>query len=502
MNHPVTGLIVIAIFTAAGAGALETDQYYSWGRPLADSTDAINAKFNLELQRALAEFPTGPPPQECVDISIRYRKRLRFILFHSIQIWAMNSSLVDRIPADTTEHQIYRKTNLYSNHPVIDVGTWMPFTPTILIGGVRIGTDKLSHLISSGWTYYSVYRKSVADGMDPAAAEDNAVRRGLLEESLILGGKTSGVNSIADVEASFAGLSFYRDLCDSDEPILQRLPHGWAATRAIDLRDYVSPRWDESYLPPVYSERRWQKVQPVLGGYCERLQDPQVLEMRARYRARDRGSVVAKVVSELVAEAKLDDPSRFSIEAACGASFDPGGADVSDLGHLPDQLTDDGGDEAMIGRVLEEERDIRRRAVGLLGFQLNYPQVAAVSLGVMATGQPRTFDCRTVCDFWGPFAQIEPGLGGGKLSLGWGRAMGSTGTSDSFLSRAYLALAGKFTVYRTWSDLGSLSAGRTFAGAELEFSIAQVNFGLGALYQVDRTNDGRWLVTGGIGWGF
>jgi hypothetical protein len=496
-------VLVVGVLLAATSGrALETDQYYAWGRSLADSTEAVNAKFTIELQRALADFPPDSPPEECVEISIRYRKRLRFILFHSIQIWTMNSSLVDRIPADTAEHRLYRESNLYSNHPPIDVGTWMPFTPTIDISGVRMGTDKLSHLVSSGWTYYTVYLKAVTNGTEKGEAERRAVRRGILEESLILGGKTSGVNSIADIEASFAGLFFYQDLCNSEDPILQRQPEGWVVTRGIDLRDYVGPRWDESYQPSVFSKRRWQKVRPVLEGYCDRLEDPRVVEMRARSRARDRETVVGEVVADLVAEGKLEDPSRFAIEGVCWDLTRRVDLDEQTNDSIPEPPPEDGSDEATFDRVLAEEDERRRRPLGLIGLQVTYPQVLAVSIGVMATSQPTTFDCRTICDFWGPFAQLEPGLGGGKLSLGWGRAMGSTGPDDTFLSPVYLALAGKVTFYRTWNDVGSVTSGRTYAGAELEFSVARVNFGLGALYQINHTDGGRWLITGGIGWGF
>jgi hypothetical protein len=502
VNRPLFALVVGVLLAASSGWALETDQYYTWGRPLADSTDAINARFNLELRRALADFPPERPPERCVEISIRYRKRLRFVLFHSIQVWAMNSSLVDRIPADTDEHRQYRRNNLYSSHPFIDVGTWMPFTPTIEVDGVRMGTDKLSHLVSSGWTYYSVYRKAVSDGVEPADAERSAVRRGILEESLILGGRTSGVNSIADIEASFAGLFFYRDLCDSEDPILQHQNDGWVVIRPVDLRDYVGPRWDESYQPPVFNAKRWQKVLPVLESYCDRLERPQVVEMRTRYRARDRETVVGEVVAGLVAEGKLEDPSQFTIEAVCGEEVVSAASPAPDEGSgLRPQPPDDH-ELSMTERVIVEENERHRRGLGLFGLQITYPQILAVSLGVMATSQPTTYDCRMLCDFWGPFAQIEPGLGGGKLSLGWGRAMGSTSQQDTFLSRVYLALAGKLTLYRTWNDIGPLDSGRTFAGAELEFSVARVNFGLGLLYEVNGADRGRWLVTGGLGWGF
>jgi len=489
------------LLVSAPGGALETDQYYAWGRPLADSTDAINGRFNLELERVLADFPADAPPAECSEISIAYRKRLRFILFHSIQLWTMNTSLVARIPANPDENHTYRKTNLYSNHPLIDSGTWMPFTPTIEVAGVRFGTDKLSHLVSSGWTYYSTYNKVLkSNGHDPHEAVRAAVSRGILEETLILGAMASGVTSIADLEASLQGIYFYSDLCDVEDPILQRGSSGWAITRSIDLADYVGPRWDESYQPPIYSKGRWRKVRPVLTTYCSRLADPQVIEMLRRYRARDTQTVVGEVVAELVAVGKLEDPAQFGLEAVCAAPEAPAVAPPdSTTSHPPSPSIDA---SEMKERIIAEEQDERRMAVGFLGFQLTYPQVVAASIGVMATSQPSDYDCPTACDFWGPFAQLEPGLGGGKLSVGWGRAIATTGKDGRFLSNVFLALAGKATVLRTWGDYGAVESGRTYAGAELDFSVARVNFGLGVLYRVSSGDDSPWLVTGGIGWGF
>jgi len=489
------------VLATASGGALETDQYYAWGRPMADSTGAVNARFNIELERALASFPADAPPEECTEISVVYRKRLRFILFHSIQLWAMNSSLVARIPADPDEYREYRKTNLYSRHPLIDPGTWMPFTPTIEVAGVRFGTDKLSHLVSSGWTYYSTYRGALdKNGQEPSEALRAAVRRGILEESLVLGGMTSGVTSIADIEASLEGLYFYSDLCDGDDPILRKRSGGWDITRPIDLRNYVGPRWDESFQPPVYSKSRWRKVKPVLETYCDRLDDPEVMEMLRRYRARDTQTVVDEVVADLVAEGKLEDPAQFGLDAVCATPEVPAAA-PPDTTIAPEPAPTVDGTE-MEEQVIAEERERRRMAIGLLGFQLTYPQVVTASIGVMATSQPSTYDCRTVCDFWGPFAQIEPGLGGGKISVGWGRAIASTDRGEKFLSNVFLALAGKATVLHTWGNIGAVESGRTFAGAELDFSVARVNFGLGLLYRISDGGERPWLVTGGIGWGF
>ena len=55
---------------------------------------------------------------------------------------------------------------------------------------------------------------------------------------------------------------------------------------------------------------------------------------------------------------------------------------------------------------------------------------------------------------------------------------------------------------RTWGDNGWVDAGRTYAGFEFAIPVAQANVGIGLLYRVDGGDGGRWLVTGGAGWGF
>jgi len=495
----VTALCVVV--SAVAADALETDQYYAWGRPLADSTDAVNARFNLELERAIANFPADRQPESCRKVAIAYRKRMRFLLLHEIQVWAWNSEWVDRIPNGADEQQEYRRTNLYSNHPLIDTGTWMPYTPTLEVAGVRFGTDKLAHLVSSGWTYYSEYHKGIKKGETPEDAKRRAVNRGIVEESLILGKLASGVTAIPDLEANYAGMQFYLDLCDIEDPILKLEEDGWFISRPVDLRDYVTPRWDESFQPPIYTKGRWKKVKPVLETYCDRLADPQVVAMRRSYRERDKESLVGELVAERVAKGKLRDPAQFSIEAVCSEP-DPSREGASELADRIEIVSSRVDDATAMGNVFAEDEDRRHFALGLAGLHITYPLVASASLAVMLTSQPSTYDCATPCDFRGPFVELEPGLGGGKLSVGWARVTGKTNRSGSFLKAAFIGAAYKVTVLRTWGDHGWVEGGRTYAGFELGVPVAQANLGIGLLYRVDSGDGGRWLVTGGAGWGF
>jgi len=501
MRRCTAGLVLWLLLVPGSSSALETDQYYAWGLPLADSTDAVNARFNLELERAIASFPADRQPESCRKVAVAYRKRMRFLLLHEIQVWAWNSEWVDRIPNGADEQQEYRRTNLYSNHPLIDTGTWMPYTPTLEVAGVRFGTDKLAHLVSSGWTYYGEYRKGLKKGESSEEAERRAVNRGIVEESLILGKLASGVTAIPDLEANYAGMHFYLDLCDIEDPILKLGEDGWFISRPVDLRNYVTPRWDESFQPPIYTKGRWRKVKPVLETYCDRLADPQVVAMRRRYRERDKESLVGQLVAKKVAAGKIRDPAQFSIEAVCSEP-DPsreGAPEIADRIEIVSSQVDDA---TAMEKVVAEDEDRRRFALGLAGLHITYPLVASASLAVMLTSQPSTYDCATPCDFRGPFIELEPGLGGGKLSVGWSRVTGKTNRSGSFLKAAFIGAAYKVTVLRTWGDLGWVEGGRTYAGLELGLPVAQANLGLGLLYRVDGGDGGRWMVIGGAGWGF
>lgn len=488
----------VCVALTAPAGALETDQYYAWGRDLADSTEAVNAKINLELERAIADFER--PPERCMDIAVRFRKNVRFLLFHPIQTWLMHSSEVARIPTDDADETRFRARNLYHRHGPFDVGMWMVITPTIQINGVRIGTDKLSHFVSSGWTYYTTYQRGLRRGHAPEEAARAAVRRGVLEERLVLGAATSGVLSVADLEASFQGMRFYLDLCSGEEPVLERRAGGWVVARPVDLRDYVHPGWDESYRSSIYHPGRWRKVRPALETYCDLRSDPLVIAMRRRYAAQGRRTVVDEVVDALIAEGRLEDPRQFSLDAVCPSPV-AGPPPLLVSRPVSDTAQDDDPDR-LTRLVIAEARDVEPRRVAVAAVHASYPQVLSASLGLLLSRQPSDYVCTTPCDFWGTFAELEPGLGGGKLSLGWGRVIGEQRGTGPLLTSAYLGLAVKASVLHTWGEPPGVPAGQTYAGLELELSIAKVNMGAGLLSRVAGDRGRHLLVTGYLGWGF
>ena len=311
--------VALCCLTWLPVSALETDQYYAWDREIVDSTEILNAKVNIEIRAALHELNTrrGGPPRKCENVAKRISSHFRFFIFQDIELWAVNTPLVDRVPSTPEEELRYRDEYIYRGSPFFDPVRWMPPSPTIELAGVRIGTDKLSHFFSGGWYYYRWHRNWRRDDGLREQLEQRILTRGMFYERTVLGGTSSGVLSIGDLEANHRGMEFLLGLCSGDEPQLRSSADGWRLTRPFDFRQYVSPEWDESWQPAVFSERRWRDVVPVLRQYCPLLDDPRVVERRRRYAERETTTVTERFVAGLVAAGRLPDPDLFTLERAC-----------------------------------------------------------------------------------------------------------------------------------------------------------------------------------------
>ena len=320
-------VLVAAVFLGlSGTGAapgLETDQFFAWGRHLDDVTEVLNARVNLELERLVAELNRGGRVRRCQKVRVRFFKRHRMLFFDGFETWSVNSPLVSRSPSGPEEMGEFERKYLYGGtSPLFDTGRWMPPSPTVEVNGVRLGTDKLTHLLGTAWYYHRWYRKARQRGATSAEAEDRAVRRGLLHEVTILGRAVSGVLSQADLEANYEGMWFYEHLCAGDDPHIVYEDGTWRLRRPFDVRDYVTPEWDESWQPNIYVRRKWKKVKPRMLGYCPMLEHPQVKAMRDAYATRDRVTETEELIDEMVAAGRLPDPSGFSIETVCREAAD------------------------------------------------------------------------------------------------------------------------------------------------------------------------------------
>ena len=115
MRRAPTLAITIACLLAAASGrpvgALETDQFYAWRHPIVDSTEVMNAKVNLELSIGLDDVNRRRSWRRigCSRVARRITKRFRLVIFTQLELWAINTSMVDRVPMAREGEVTYRE---------------------------------------------------------------------------------------------------------------------------------------------------------------------------------------------------------------------------------------------------------------------------------------------------------------------------------------------------------------------------------------------------------
>lgn len=131
-------------------------------------------------------------------------------------------------------------------------------------------------------------------------------------------------------------------------------------------------------------------------------------------------------------------------------------------------------------------------AIGTWGVRLSSPQIFSASAGLLIGAiDPPADDSNETHIPNGVLIQIEPGVGGGRLSLG--------------LAKGLLPMAGagvKASILRTWGKPLFTEPNQTYAGVEMDASFF-IKLSLGAMARLGGSESApRLIVTGGIGLGF
>jgi hypothetical protein len=126
------------------------------------------------------------------------------------------------------------------------------------------------------------------------------------------------------------------------------------------------------------------------------------------------------------------------------------------------------------------------------GVRLGNPQIVSASVGILVGEiDPKEPPATGTQLPTGLLVQIEPGLGGGKASIGYAKGL-----------LPYAAAGVKVSLLRTWGHPLFAEPRRTYLGVEGEATFF-IKLSVGVLRRVAGEGDsGRWMVTGGIGLGF
>jgi hypothetical protein len=325
--HPWTWLGVLAVWAGAAgtAHATETDQYFAIDKSPRDSLSVLNEKVNRELLGAvdLVNRRGSWDHDSCEDVAQRIYQRFRISGLHKIELWAEQTPRIERVPSDEEHGRFKNKDSIYRNSRLWDWGLTFGVKATFNVAGVHLGADKLSHFFQTGWKYNKRYREFMQEGVPEREALERLVRYGVKTESGSLGLGATGVFSFGDLEANYQGFLFYRSLCQDEHPRLLKTPEGWRLTRPFDWREYVSPRFDETYNNSAFTPKRWREVRANLRrDYCPRLDSDAFVEHYRRYARYPGGpdDFNTRYVRELLARGEVPRQEDYSLWAACERS--------------------------------------------------------------------------------------------------------------------------------------------------------------------------------------
>lgn len=286
---------LIGVTDSAYSG--ETDNFLAWGEEIKDSADIFNTYLNNQIDSILKEHINSSQnftgPENCRKVALVIMRELGTFggviklpaLSTDLEIWAEANPRIDRIPKFGTPVDEYVAMSIYTADMGFLEKKFVSIDPTINIGGIYLGTDKLSHFLGSGYLYFKTYSREMKITRNETIARKAAIENGCRTESGILGMMTTGVFSFADLEANYQGLVFALDLCRPNSRILSFDNNQWQMNQDIDIRTYVNPHWDETENTSAYTKKRWEQIRFNLKilKYCNFLDTDWMKERERRY---------------------------------------------------------------------------------------------------------------------------------------------------------------------------------------------------------------------------
>lgn len=321
LSKTLSAALCSALFCLAPIAArpAETDQYLTWELELNDSAPALNAYLNAQIERFLERARERPYRDcECEELASRlYVYLFQGLHASKVRNWLHHSDAVDRFPPNDVSYWGHRRMSIYRGW---SFPYFLPMARTIRLGDVYLGTDKIGHFFGFGRRYFERYLDYRAEGFDKEAAMEKVVRWGIIHENGFVGKLVDGIFSHADLEADFQGFMLARDLCEGESPYFQRRNGAWVLDRPIDILDYVTPDFDESYNNSHYWALRKRNVLPLLRErYGPKIASPIVAARFARY-AEYTPSFSKRIIDRHFKQNGEDPQARHSLQALIAAA--------------------------------------------------------------------------------------------------------------------------------------------------------------------------------------
>lgn len=280
---PAAVLAVAAILAAPAATAGETDQYLTWEIELADAAPVFNAYLDQEIHAFVDKMNRrSRPPESAEALTIALYQHL-FAGLHASRVrnWLKNDADVARFPDNSVSDWEYQRMSIFREPAFPFV---LPMAQTIRVGEVYLGIDKIGHMLGFGRRYFQIYQRARDEGATHDAAVDRVLNWGIQHERGVVGKLVDGIFSKGDIEANYQGFLLALSFCSGNEARFYREGGLWRYRGGLDIRDYITPDFDESYYPNDYASWRAKRVLPIVEArYAPLAESPTVVARFARY---------------------------------------------------------------------------------------------------------------------------------------------------------------------------------------------------------------------------
>lgn len=328
-------ILMSFICITVNLNASETDQFLAWEYEIKDSSKILNEHFNGMIFETVEQYNKLYWPKSCDKLALRIMLKFGKGMQKMTDEWIKHNEEIDQVPKINSDRGTYYKDSIYVGFSRLDAGKPVKtfLSPTIEVERIRIGGDKISHMFGVGALYYvsylGHYNKLERKNRDLSESEihNMAMKKmidvGIFTENTFAGYSKiiSGTFSYADMEANFQGFNFYYSLCNGKNPRIVKNEEGkFSFIKTFDIKDYINPMMDESYVPNAYRSEIWKIVKPNLKKYCEK-EKLTVVQSRfqnyAQIMQKQGKSFSVKLLDEYIKLKKIPDPYPFTLENAC-----------------------------------------------------------------------------------------------------------------------------------------------------------------------------------------
>ena len=314
----IIGLAVLLL--SLKSFSVETDQYMTWNVELKNSKQFVNEFINYEMNNVLEEINKKNKKLKCEKVAMKllaWNGRSTDFL-SLIEKIIYEHPDVDRWPSINFSQRGVVEESIYAN---VDYFKYKVFGVNVQLDGIYMGTDKLGHFVTVGLSYYKKYLRAKKWGLSKEKAIKKAIKLGIFSERTYYGKIISGVFSFADLEANYQGLKFAIDLCEGENPLLEKNKENkWSLKKPFNITPYLNPKWDESFYPNTYTKKRWKQVKPKVLEYCDKSYESAKKRRFDYYKSIDQETFSSLYLDELIKNGKLQGYENFSLKNICPKS--------------------------------------------------------------------------------------------------------------------------------------------------------------------------------------